>query len=71
MEKNVSEFDEIFVENYNGDGDKGYIPEVDIEYPEVYIIFIAIYNSYQKEWKLKNAISLYATCMIKENMMFI
>ena len=38
MEKNVSEFDEIFVENYNGDGDKGYISEVDIEYPEVYII---------------------------------
>ena len=38
MEKNVSEFDEIFVENYNGDGDKEYIPEVDIEYPEVYII---------------------------------
>ena len=49
MEKNVSEFDEIFVENYNGDGDKGYIPEVDIEYPEVYIICIAIYSSYQKE----------------------
>ena len=34
MEKNVSNFDEDFIKNYDEDCNKGYILEVDIEYPK-------------------------------------
>ena len=30
----ISKFDEKFIKNYDGNGDKGYILEVDIEYPK-------------------------------------
>ena len=32
--KNVSKFDENFIKNYDEDSDKGYILEVDVEYPK-------------------------------------
>ena len=32
--KNASKFDEEFIKTYNEDSDKGYILEVDTEYPE-------------------------------------
>ena len=35
MEKNVSKFDEDFIKNYDEDNHKGYILEVDIEYPKI------------------------------------
>ena len=34
MEKNVSKFDEDFLKNYDEDSNKGYILEVDVEYPK-------------------------------------
>ena len=34
MEKNVSKFDEAFIKNYDEDGNKGNILEVDVEYPK-------------------------------------
>ena len=34
MEKNVPKFDEGFTENYEVDSNKGYILEVDVEYPK-------------------------------------
>ena len=34
MEKNVSKFDENFIKNYDEDSKKGYILEVDVEYPK-------------------------------------
>ena len=34
MEKNVSKFDEEFIKNYDEDRNKGYIFEVDVEYPK-------------------------------------
>ena len=33
-EKNVSKFDEEFTKNYDEDNKKGYILEVDVEYPK-------------------------------------
>ena len=33
---------------------------------KIYMIYIVIYHSYRKEWKLINAASLHATCMIKK-----
>ena len=32
--KNVSKIDEYFIKNYDEDSDKGYILEVDVEYPK-------------------------------------
>ena len=66
MGKNVSKFVEEFIKNCDEDSNKWYILEVEVEYPKDFIICIVIYHSYQKEWKLKNAISLYAICMIKK-----
>ena len=34
MEKNVSKFEKDFIKNYDEDSDKGYILEVDVEYPK-------------------------------------
>ena len=33
MEKNVSKFEKDFIKSYDENSDKGYILEVDIEYP--------------------------------------
>ena len=34
MEKNILKFNEDFIKNYDEDSDKGYIFEVDVEYPK-------------------------------------
>ena len=34
MEKNISNFNEDFIKNYEEDGDKVYILELDVEYPK-------------------------------------
>ena len=34
MKNNVSKFDEDFIKNYDEDSNKGYILEVDVEYPK-------------------------------------
>ena len=34
MEKNIHKFDKDFIKNYDEDSDKGYILEVDVEYPK-------------------------------------
>ena len=41
--KDISKLDEKFIKDFDEDNDKGYIPEVDVEYPE------NIYPSYLKE----------------------
>ena len=33
-ENNILKFNEDFIKNYDEDSDKGYIPEVDVEYPK-------------------------------------
>ena len=40
----LSEFHECFIKNYDENNDKGYILEVDVEYPKIYLIFIVIYH---------------------------
>ena len=47
--KDLSKIDEDFIKNYDENSDKGYIIEVDVEYPKTYMICIVIYHSYQKE----------------------
>ena len=51
--KKLSEFNVRFIKNYDENNDKGYVFEVDVEYPKIYLIFIVIYNFYLKERKLK------------------
>ena len=64
MEK--SKFDEEFIKNYDEDSNKGYILEVDVKYPKDLHNLDIDLPSYQKEWKLKKAISLYAICVISK-----
>ena len=48
--KDLSKIDEDFIKSYDKDSDKGYILELDVEYPKNYMIcHIVIYHSYQKE----------------------
>ena len=46
--KDISKFDESFVASYNGESDKGYLLEVDVQYPEnnLHIILTMIYHFY-------------------------
>ena len=51
--KNASKFNEEFIKNYDGDRKKGYILEVDVEYPKhLHDLHTVIYQFYRKEWKL-------------------
>ena len=59
-------FNEDFIKNYDEDCGKGYFLKVDVEFP----IFNVIDHPYQKEWKLIDAISLYAICNIKKTVLF-
>ena len=68
--KNVSEFDENFIRSYDEDSNKRYILEVDVEYSK------DLHNlhgdlPFLSERKFKKAISLYAICMIKKNILSI
>ena len=49
--KNLSQFNESFIRNYNGNSDTGYFLEADIDYPENFLIFIKIYHFNSKEEK--------------------
>ena len=48
MEKKLSKFDEKFIKNYYEDSNKGYILEVDVEYPKD-LHNLNSNDSYQKE----------------------
>ena len=48
-ENNILKFNEDFIKNYDEDSDKGYIPEVDVEYPKNLHDLHSIYHSYQRE----------------------
>ena len=69
--EDLSIIDEDFIKNYDENSDNGYILEVDIKYPKNVHVCIVIYHSYHKKWKLINARSLNAICMIKKAMLFI
>ena len=49
--KILSQFNESFIRNYDENSDIRYFFEVDINYPENYLIFIKIYVFYLKEKK--------------------
>ena len=47
--KNLSKMDKDFIKNCDQGSDKGYILEVDVEYPKNLHDLLVIYHSYQKE----------------------
>ena len=48
----ISKIDEEFVKDYDKNNNKGYILDVDIDYPNNYKISIVIFHFYQKGWLL-------------------
>ena len=48
----ISKIDEDFVKVYNKNDNKGYILDVDVDYPNNYKIFIVIFHFYLKGWLL-------------------
>ena len=47
--EDLSEFDECFIKCYNEKSEEGYFLEVDIQYPEIYMMPKTIYHFYQKK----------------------
>ena len=68
--KNMLKFNEDFRKNYNEDSNRGYIFEVDVEYPKYLHVLHSDLPFLPERMKI-NVISLYAVCMIKITMLFI
>ena len=64
--EDLSQFEEDFIKSYDENCDKVYFPDVDVEYPSIYLIFIDIYHFYLKERKSENVISLFVTLVTKK-----
>ena len=70
-EKNLSKFDKDFIKNYDEDSDKGYIFEVDAEYPKTLCSLHSDHTLLAERMKIKNATSLLVIYMTKKTMLFI
>ena len=64
MEKNTLKFNEDLIKNCDEDSKKGYILEVDVEYPKDLHSDLPLLS--EKKNKI-SAIRLYAVCMMKKN----
>ena len=69
--KKLTKFNEDFIKNYDENSNKGYILEVDVEYPKNLFNLYSDYYFQLRERKLKNVISLLVAYMIKKTMLFI
>ena len=49
MDKNISQFNEDFIKNYDEEIDEGYFPESDVQILKNYINLIMIYRFYQNK----------------------
>ena len=67
--KRMLNFNGDFIKNYDEDSDKGYILEVDVEYPKYLHNLHRDLAFLPERMKLINAASLYAICMIKITML--
>ena len=69
--KNKLKFNEDFIKNYDEDGDKGYVFEVDVEYAKNLQDLHIDLPFLTERMKINKCISLYAIFMIKITMLFI
>ena len=63
----VSKFDEKFIKNYDENSDKGYILEVDVEYPENIRMLHSDLAFSPETMKIKKCTKLVCTIHNKEN----
>ena len=68
--KKLSEFNEDVVKNYDENNNKGYILEVDVQYPKKIFNLYSDLPFYLKERNLKNARSLFVTYITKKTMLY-
>ena len=69
-QKMLSKFNKDFIKNYDENNNKGYILEVNVEYPKKkYLICIVIYHFQLREKTMENAISLFVTYMTNKTML--
>ena len=69
-EKNVPKFHEDFIKKCDEDSNKGYILEIDVEHLKDFHNLHSNLPFLPERMNIKNAIRLYAICMIKKNMLF-
>ena len=70
MDKNVSKFHENVSKNYDERRNKGYILEVDAEYPKHLLNLYKDLPFLAEKIKLKNIVSLFARYMIRKTVLF-
>ena len=69
--KYILKFNEEFIKIFDEDGNKGYILEVDVEYPNELDDLDNDLPFLPEIMTIINAISLYAICMINKTILFI
>ena len=68
--EDLSKIDEDLIKNYNKDSDKGYILEIDVEYPKNLHDLHSDLPFLSERMKIDKCNSLYVICMIKKAMLF-
>ena len=68
--KNTSEFNADLIKNYDENSNKGYIFEVDFEYPKRFHNLYSNLPFLPERMKIKNGTCLHAICMIKTTMLY-
>ena len=61
----------MLIKIYNEESDEGYILKEMLNVLKIYMIYIVIYHSHQREWKLISAKNLCGVYMIKTIMLSI
>ena len=68
--KKLSKFNEDFIKNYHENSNKGYILEVNVEYPKNLFNLHSDLPFLAERKKIENVISLFVAYMIKKTMLF-